>query len=54
MNGVGKLISVVIYAAALYLTHQIAPGATVAVAIIGIVLFFGVHIALRSKQGSAK
>lgn len=54
MNAVGKVISVVIYAAALYITHQYAPGSVMTVAIVGVVLFFVIHLGLRMKQRTSK
>lgn len=51
MNATGKLFSVVLLAASLAITYLVAANAMPTVAVIGLVLFFTAHIALRSRQG---
>lgn len=51
MNATGKLISVLLLAAALTITYLVAANAAPTVAIVGLGVFFVGHIALRSRQG---
>ena len=52
MNAVGKTIATVIYLIALLITFLVAKDAVPVVAIVGVVLFFAVHLTLRARQGS--
>ena len=54
MNAVGKTISTVIYLIALLITYLVAKDAVPVVAVVGVVLFFAVHLTLRSRQGSKR
>jgi|SwirhisoilCB3_FD_contig_31_5970545_length_315_multi_2_in_0_out_0_2 hypothetical protein len=54
MNAVGKTISTVIYLIALLITYLVAKDSVPVVAVVGVVLFFAVHLTLRSRQGSKR
>lgn len=54
VNALGKTISTALYIIALVITYLVNKDAVAVVAIVGIVLFFVVHIALRSRQSSSK
>ena len=52
MNAVGKTVSTVVYLIALLITFLVAKDAVPVVAIVGVVVFFAVHLTLRARQGS--
>lgn len=52
MNTTGKIISSTLYVIALVVCALIHPGALAIVAVAGVVLFFVIHLALRSRGTS--
>lgn len=52
MNTTGKIISSTLYVLALVVCALVRPDAIAIVAVAGIVLFFVVHLALRSRGGA--
>jgi len=53
MNKTGKIISSTLYVLALVVCAFVRPGALAIVAVVGVVLFFVIHLALRARGGAS-